>query len=998
MCQNINTTVLPCERNTEQKQKVEDYNGIRIYPLRCGVYRSNYLSEDLISFTKSKNNENNEIKQLIKANSNYYPELKDNDYFYHIMPLREGWLYLYSEEGKGVYEFFFNGSTFAKKNFLAKEKKEKFWIVDTGNGPYLSLSDKDKIKLFYSDVRLTEKCVIEKFLENKQDRIVNSFDCNWDGKTSIERRQIDTADISSYGCYPVKSDFGYDEDYIAQYDSYIETAYFNNEEKETNRDVFFILDDAIGVTKQLQFDLEDIHLNHEAFVRSIRTGTELNLIKGKILSYAGTAENGIISDEKLLGVDYSHYSSIHTLGIMLYNLLYLSGREDSFIKKAKRASDENRIKEILAVAAREKLRNDIEDLRKTLDEFINSNLFQKYCEFFNTYDLQGGNEKQRELHNKMLVEVKLLIISSYQALSVLPHSKDSYIDGTNENYVDLCENTFKDVIDENNESGKLLNKEINIEELGRDFNEKTEISENIEVAFLLANQILISFGRVIFDPQNTSIKIKLFESNIKRGLFEVNRAELEAALQKISRRVADEGRVMQKAANSRYRFLKADSFNIEKNKFRILTESMISNNSSKIVKSASFAKYITQHPMYFSICSVFYLYSLGSIGDNIKNDEYLDAGISSAQLAVGVLSLRTLFLEKFAGQQLGITAQTRALNIGKLGLRFSKFVVIGFAIDLFDSLIKLRMKVLENDYDAAVFYGLAGFSAFVGGGVAIAAIIKSSALFGWVGLACAVLVVVFIKLAEYCSDTEMEKFINSTIFSKNYSYLFQYNGNIQNYYKDIQSLGTTYALSQAKEKAFMANYNYQIEEFLMCQLLVPYFHLGFRYLAASLIYAPGTYIPLTTRIDGISVSLELDLAYYNEQIKEIEIQSFYLMKKGKNDGYNLLPDSGGGELYNQKEKNKFYYNFVIRENKQRFFYREEAYILTYIRFYDEKGKILPWGRLNKKKEVESVFLIYRHKITVGETSWGSKQLDYSNAKVTLDRVKLGTWEEGLEKK
>ena len=87
------------------------------------------------------------------------------------------------------------------------------------------------------------------------------------------------------------------------------------------------------------------------------------------------------------------------------------------------------------------------------------------------------------------------------------------------------------------------------------------------------------------------------------------------------------------------------------------------------------------------------------------------------------------------------------------------------------------------------------------------------------------------------------------------------------------------------------------------------------------------------------------------------------------------------------KNNVFYSNFIVNKNAGDLpffhFIRKEAYILTYIQFEDAKGQLLP-----AKRNGENKYLMLLHKVTIPETSWGSKVLNYSKPVVTLDKIKI----------
>ncbi len=439
------------KKDLEPKEK---YDGIRVYPVRYGIHRLKTDKNQLINdnLNKCKLSHGRSTERTISG----HPKIEPHKYY--PMPLRKGWLYVYSEIAQGLYEFSCDDTSLSllkKTNFYTQTKKEldRREIIDASMG-YLSVSEKDDIFLFYSEVKLTHECVVDVFLKKKQRDIMHELNCKtWcAGYTpSPTSREISVEDISI--SYPQEGTVNYDDAFIKIYDRMLNQAKRNNKDKTEKKDVFFIVDDPIGVASQIQFYLQEKHLDHEAFVRSIRTGESFAKIKDSISKYE--KNESIIPDSDILP-GYSkleHYASIHNLGILIYQLLYVNydpnAKNAKYLNKARRSTDKDLVENILAVDLRSDLRRQIEQYRKDLKTYIEGVSYQNYCGFF--CQLNPPSDKTKEAaYYKMLLEAKTVVIGSYHTLSVLPHTKDQYIDGEDKTYKDPCKTCFTACFDEKN--------------------------------------------------------------------------------------------------------------------------------------------------------------------------------------------------------------------------------------------------------------------------------------------------------------------------------------------------------------------------------------------------------------------------------------------------------------------------------------------------------------------------------------------------------------------
>lgn len=1002
------------EGQDAQQSKVEKYDGIRIYPLRYGVYKEKYVDTELDIFLSPETN-NEKIKSLAEkgmiGKGAFYPDVENYGYRLHYMPLREGWLYVQSKVKDGVYEFSFNGQKFVKRDFIkAGEIEKDGWNIDVGNGPFLSLSDKDLIYLFYSEVRLSKEAMMHNLIKNKASAAVR-FDCaKWsstDGISSTDPhiRIMDSADVAVR--FPTSEAYGYNKEFIDNYIQVLKTAINNNKEKVCKRDVFIGIDDPIGFANQVSVDLQDKHLDHEALIRSIRTGQSFGLIRNALLNHSGSVDNGVISDEQLLSGETSinQYINMHSMAILLHTLFYRNKQGSKYLEKTSRSVSESNISKILGNDIRKAVREEIENLRKFLAYIIDSALFQNYCQFFSSSPKPSthSSEDRQMKHDEMLLGVKSLIMESFKVLTVLPHTKDTYIDGETKNYIDPCQQTIDNAVNESNEIGKLLYKEIDIETLALDYDGSS--SPNVDAAFALVNTMLISFWRTIFKTTEDIIfNARMFENNSKVGLFLVNRDELDATLKKMQRRIInkldDNGRIIQtyqKAANGQYRFLKSADFSIEKQYFKATTESIIKDDLKNYKywrnKSAKGVEYIARHPAYLGIMSMFYVKSIFSLSKQDWSENIQANIVALIQTGLGIASLRVLVLENITERKLPATIVEKGLKLRGLGLAFDKIGVIGSVVELFDSLMNAFILFGKKDYDAMAVYVCAAGVTGIGLAVALGSKLVSALTAGWIGLVCAVIVFGLQILAEYFKDTEMEIYIKQTIFSNLEELKFDFQDQKENYYKDIVISATTKTIERANGSLLLTKYFILLEEFMICHLFIPNLQVNFSYMIEDVIYAVGRAPSMLSRVKGVRLGFSLNLSGFNYDISGFNIYSYFTSNYKKENKAISLSSCMENDLFMTSKEikdNVSEHNFVIVRDKfkNEFFHyflttRETSYIVSFVQLVTKDNRTYPFAREGQKQ----VYIRYIHEVNVRKPL-GSQQLDYYNVSTSLKEVKI----------
>lgn len=440
------------------------YKGIRLYPIRFGVFRTEHTQDELsemkiVQDTSGKYIPVNEkIKTYIgRQAGTYYPMLDAKGlYEYYPMPLRMGWIYVVSKYAKGVYEYSHQNFTFKLIKFYTADKTSTF-PTNTTQQYFIHIPENDRIYIMYSEVRLEECLIRARFFQNNELRILYFFDAKrWvdpndnDYKTSGESRRIE----------PLKLEmaFGWDErigDTYPLYKNVIEEAIINNPPEKKKKDIFFIIDDVIGVGNQLAEDVKTKHVEFEAFIRSVRTGQPMDEMLQKLLQ--ATQNNtdsvkdvsSIISDEKLCpGIDITQPLYMNSLAVVLKSFFFGENTPESmksYKEEGQKKLDEKMLDNVLATGLRKDFKNLIDRYRAALHYYLTSEFFQDYSRFFldrEEYPCKNEGELAFYLnrveydyntdgfaYNNMLWTIFYWLVDLYQALMLDPDKRDLYMSG-----------------------------------------------------------------------------------------------------------------------------------------------------------------------------------------------------------------------------------------------------------------------------------------------------------------------------------------------------------------------------------------------------------------------------------------------------------------------------------------------------------------------------------------------------------------------------------------
>lgn len=983
---NYVATIKHPNANTNSKANLNVIDGIKIYPLRYAYYLKSQENNGLIfSYPENKKNDFD--------GTGYYPQLAKDGYNIYPMPLREGWLYVLSKESNGVYEYWcLNG--FVLNNFYTKSKKAPRHEIGT-KSEYIPSSTNDQIEFFYSPVQLPQKMIFEIFFEEDKIKLKRKFDCkDWsqsDGKSlsDFRRRRLDSSDI--WLCYPTGMN-GYEEPTINVFKSNLEKIVSQNDNtKTTQRDVFFMVDDPLGIAEQLIFDLNDLHIDHEALIRSLRTGLSPESIKNRMLELSSKTE---ITDQDLIpeGTDPEQLRQtgmVHLLGMYIYKATFSEKNPDP-IKRAARSVDEARIKKVLGVDERQAIRNDIDKKRIILETFLNSSLFQDYCTVFNDAQ-EGGTDKEREYYCKMLTKIKTLVVNPYKHLAIVPSIKDEYLD-VNMSYTDPCKSTLKKVFDNQDKVGALIHKPIDLYDVANDYKEDQEISPNLNSLMILADAVMNSFWRIALESKNIKVLIDIVSKDKNNLAFYVDKAKAENWL----------------AANGKERYMKLDHRG-GKGKWRIIANSKkdfekgilrmdtIFDKPKKIYQTL---KCLGQNPIYRGIVCLLYLNTLEDIINSYDRD-CVKAICQSTELMASFRFLHLQFKEAGIEALKASEVADKKLLLKGVQRQIQIAMGIGMYAGAAGDFVSAYKSYSNNDYDALMFHSLAGLSGVGGGSLVI--FMANSVKAGWVGIGFAVAVIALRKLGEYYSDTELEKFIKRTVFYDDYEGVRLDDSTP---FLLIQSLSSDNNRREAASglKVY-TDYSFQLEEFIYTQAMMPFFR-------AYVSYKYTDNIPGPDKLSQFNVSIESDLAQAGLNLSEIEIKPYYIddrwlvnnkvtplvnitAQTSKNSEFVYNTSFNEWVANKKAEDGIFYYGFSETENLRPFLGNETAYLVFLVRFTHTNGQITPTPRPHPSgKGTNDVWLVYRYKIVV-EKKAGSNMMLYKEAQTYLDCVRIQTWDEAF---
>lgn len=996
-----------------ESPKLDIIDGIRLFPLRFGIYR---FSEKAKASTYPAGK-----FTYIDGRGGAIPVVKDYGYQLSPMILRNGWIYVYSHNTQSVYIYECLNNKYTLKGIKKKDnastKKDIMYKHINHKNDFISLLSEDEVRLFYTSIELSDSFINETYFEKGP--IGSRFNCKeWsDGQTKsdIERRHVDADSIWFMPDNTMTSKDEYANAITCDYKHIIDSAKIQYQTKRTKfRDVFFVLDDPLGCVEQLIHDLNDARINHEALIRSVRTGVSPKDIKKLLMKSAGmrvskSEENGcLLSDMDLFNwgdstpqkeeIEQAQY--IHTLALYLYNFVY--SKEENHLKAGAKALDRNSIEKLLAVNERRESRERIENLRKLIALYINSPIFTRFCEWFTVNTVNIASDEKDVMHSEMKFKVQSSIMTILLALSPVPHINDKAMDlpDAYKDYSDPCSSTLKSIFDAfvgegDNKVGLLLKDiptlaSLNLD-IARDTNpaykEKDSVGVNtiINGFFLLIDNAINTFWRKAYEVNKTELVVKKFLIDKDNLLIRFDKGEVTKYLNDKGRTRLDDTIIEGKG------YIRIKVKNAEDLTKPVYIKT-IKKNPTKFEKTC---KLISCQKSYLAILSFIqisaFIEGYSKENDGIKKTAQIISFISAAS------AIQRRFIEAGIDLRASVSTQQALIYQKPLERIRTQITVLG-AIGMFaDAAVAIRdtiERLQKDDNDAATFYLISAAALLTGGTLSLLSI--KVACLGVPILILAAIGLISTIIANSLVDSSIESFIKQTVLYEDIT--SKLSGEP---YEQIQKLSSIEIRSKVFDKEenkhikALIDYRYQVEAFLYTQAMMPFFSANITYKqydrvssADSFVYIPpfdeieiDIYSDITQmamNLSGIKMRVRLvkkqkfgKNRYFDIDLKEVQSQYYT---------HNLVPQNSPTPIMTH---NYYRYTFRDIDTSNSFYASKDLYILLYVSFRHNDGSITPMPRNGQE-----TYLIYKYKVDIPHAPLDTQKRYYPEAKTILEQVSI----------
>lgn len=1003
------------EGKIAESPELKIFDGVRLFPLRYGLFRNKERTKETVYPVER-------LDYVLDGLNNYYAEGEPFGYYMNPMILHNGFLYVYSHTTKSVYIYRCTNNNFQleeirkTKNSTGASDCMEQCIGHTYQ--YIPLLSNDNVHIYYSSIELSDDFIKAKY--DEEPVIGEPFNCkDWiEGTTPSNPRQrvMDADGVWFMFDSLLLDDAAVSDSINKQYKTTIDTVKLqNSEQKVCYRDVFFLLDDPLGFAAKLQYDLNDARINHEALLRSIRSGVSPGEIK-KLLLLKSSNSKSPIADMDLFTAypqnrieQIAQAQQIHTLALYLYNFVFV---QKTHLSSGKSVLKEDFFKKLFATDERRRNHKVIEDIRLLINQFLLSPVFKNHCKLFTLETKDIATSKEDERHAQMKAEMQKAVSSLILSWVPVPHINDKGIDGerTYKGYIDKCEGTiremFKSFIEEGScEVGKFFKDIPTLAGLSMDIAKDKESSSADTVVssiFLLMDNLTNSWWRFAFEAQKTTLFIANFRVDPQHLLIEFKKGDVTQFLNQQGRTLYD-SEVINGRGVIQIRVEKVSDLN------KPVRVDTIAKNPTKYQK---LFKRLEVNNSYLSILSFMQLAAI--IEGYDKNQTIKETVVNSIEFASAVATIQRRFVE--AGLELRQASSTGQVSntIKSLGIVRTQMAVLG-AVGMFagaaDAAINAFALISRNDKDAAAFYFIATGALITGGITSLLAL--KFAWAGPIGLYCAIAAFIALFVAEMLKYSTIQAFIKQTVLWEDFIDKYVPNYNNSEAYEIIDMLSSREMRSKFlnsdildeadnKHKVMLVEYRYQVEEFLYTQAMLPFFRTTIQYISEPKIYAPGTRIEpydiikleISSNISQIAMNLshiELTTAYVvkNKLIKnETKKISFEIVNKGHTDNTMTIATQGGATIF----ENSFLYTLYDRQPDRKLHYREAdaLYLLVFICFIHNDNSITPMPRMGKKS-----YLIYRYKINIPEQIGNSKVFDYHAAKAEFQEAIISPFNDSV---
>ncbi|MCP4132568.1 MAG: hypothetical protein GY754_16480 [bacterium] len=468
----------------DQKKPVETLDKVYLIPITYIIYNDpniksvvpdfteyveimikEVLEDDQLANWKKRWGKKEKLKGIgvSKKNLGDLPELKDNVYV--MSRLRQGYIYLYSENKKLLYEWLILDSgkleeiDYSDNDERISNGNSNYHIaIDEGDTVYIAFSEDQWSIDFYHEVA---NAANTQDRESRMQKVIAS-NCLTNSKPKYIYKKNDS-DL----CFATNNE-----------KNIMKTRFewYYNKSELKKKVVYCCLYDPIDLANQICNKIDSRWKEMETCITSIQTSMKT---KHRIKSYKKILETESDTGRKkqldelvkyyedTLTEEVDDIISLHFIAVYTYRIIfgdYEDNTENNYNKKAKDEStkkmkelaedvkkylDEQFLEDLLAVNERKKIRTIISDLRDSLGSLLEWKMYQATC-------------KEYRLNKMKVVHGKHFLLVHLKTLSNKPSHMDYYLDVDKnfhssrkgkDKWEDLFTNTL---INASNEAGKLI--------------------------------------------------------------------------------------------------------------------------------------------------------------------------------------------------------------------------------------------------------------------------------------------------------------------------------------------------------------------------------------------------------------------------------------------------------------------------------------------------------------------------------------------------------------
>jgi hypothetical protein len=433
-------------------------------------------------------------------------------------------------------------------------------------------------------------------------------------------------------------------------------------------------------------------------------------------------------------------------------------------------------------------------------------------------------------------------------------------------------------------------------------------------------------------------------------------------------------------------------------------------------KADVLAHLLSKNLVYQGIMDAMFLAAFMSVVD--ENDPR-KAAIHSLSFVSGVVAMQRRYVEANIRASSGMGAKARKEALRKLGKQVRVFGAVGGYFSAFSDLFELYLLYSSSKNTIGMIANIVSFAATFSAST-IALFFAKAVWAGWVGLTLMVFALSAQIIKAIFAETSLEGFIKYTVFYDDLKVRLT----------EAKPHALVHYLAQDKHRVkladnrpLLADYRYQLEEFIYCQAMAPFFSVSAGFSMVDVLTNSGT----RQMVSGFYLRVKSSLAHLALNLGSVEMDVYYVPYTSAtwaNDfdrrAVHLTPieyvNDENGDSENKiakyrkewkmmheslQEENLLAYDFEVfneslDERATRIFEREEAYVLLKIRFIHKDGHITPLkGSFNEERHI---FYLYR--VNVERKNFRGRNTSYlafKDVSVCREQVTIDTFERFKQK-